>query len=664
MYVLGLNCFFSRPDEDFIPRLPEYFFHDASAVLLRDGRVVAAVEQERLSRIKHTNRFPGDAVRAVLARAGITIADVDKVAFFFTEEWVDKVLFQLYSQHPGVEVKWSRELIKERIRELFGHDLPDEKLAFVPHHESHAYSAYPQSGYDDALVMVMDGQGEGVSTSFYSADGDRVELLGSKDIDRSIGHLYTAGTEILGYRLFDEYKVMGLAPYGDPATYRKLFEELYDLRSDGHFDMDHNRLKLLALRAGIVPRRKGEKMTRRHMDFAAALQQATEDLALHMIEHWRWVTGHRRLAIAGGVGQNCTLNGKLLTGGRFQEVFVHPAAHDAGAALGAALKVHRESAGRLPRARVRDVFWGPGIPGDSEVEERLAEWRGLLDFRRSADVAEETAGLLAAGKVVGWVQGRSEFGPRALGNRSILADPRPAENHRRINLMVKNRESYRPFAPSVKAERLRDYFEYPSDVPAPDFMVFTVPVRAERASELAAITHVDGTARVHAVDREVNERYWRLLDAFERRTGVPVLLNTSFNNHAEPIVDSVEDAIRCFLTTRLDHLVIGDVIATKTGGDLRDLTGLVPSLPRSARLERTITPGGAERARLTANHATAGSAEIGDHTFETLRKADGRSSLGDLGLNVDTPGGLESLREIENLWKDRLVELRPPSPPR
>ncbi|WP_433331310.1 carbamoyltransferase family protein [Spirillospora sp. CA-294931] len=659
MYVLGINCFFSRPNEDFVPGLPEYFFHDSSAVLLRDGRVVAAVEQERLSRIKHTNRFPGDAIRACLDRAGISIGDVDKIAFFFAEEWVDKVLFQLYTQHPGVEVKWTRRLIAERVRELFDHDLPDEVMEFVPHHESHAYSTYPQSGYDDALVMVMDGQGEGVSTSFYSATGDQVELLGSKGIDRSIGHLYTAGTEIIGYRLFDEYKVMGLAPYGDPDAYASMFDDLYQLRPDGHFDMDHTRLKLLALRAGIVPRRKGEEMTQRHMDFAAALQRATERLATHMIEHWRWKTGHRRLAIAGGVGQNCTLNGKLLSGWSFADVFVHPASHDAGAALGAALKVHREHAGSLPRERVRDVFWGPPLPAESEAERLLAAWDGFLTVRRSDRVEEEAAGLLADGRVIGWMQGRSEFGPRALGNRSILADPRPMENHRRVNLMVKNRESYRPFAPSVQAERLRDYFEFPSDVPAPDFMVFTVPVREEKRDELAAITHVDGSARVHAVDRAVNERYWLLLEAFEKRTGVPVVLNTSFNNHAEPIVDSVQDGIRCFLTTRLDHLVIGDLVVSKTEPRPEQLLRLVLALPGYAVLEKTVTADGAETGRLTHNHATAKSAPISETTFEILRKANGTSTLAELGLDITTSAGLDTLRELERLWADRLLDLAP-----
>ncbi|MFI0367314.1 carbamoyltransferase [Actinomadura sp. 1N219] len=658
MYVLGINGFFSRPNEDFVPGLPEYFFHDASAVLLHDGQVVAAVEQERLSRIKHTNRFPGAAIRACLDRAGITFRQLDRIAFFFAEEWVDKVLFQLYSAHPETGVQWSRRLIADRIREAFGEDVPDDKLAFVPHHLSHAYSTYPQSGYDDALVVVMDGQGEGVSTSFYSAEGDSVERLSSEDIDHSIGHLYTAGTEILGYRLFDEYKVMGLAPYGDPDVYAGLFADLYRLRDDGRYGMNHQDLKLLALRAGVVPRRKGEPMTQRHMDFAAGLQRATEELAGHMIAHWRRVTGHRRLAIAGGVGQNCTLNGKLLACGDFDDVFVHPAAHDAGAALGAALRVHQESAGGLTRDRVRSVFWGPGLPAQDAIAAELDRWAEFVTYRRSDDVAGETAARIAGGEVVGWMQGRSEFGPRALGNRSILADPRPQENHSRVNLMVKNRESYRPFAPSVQAESLRDYFEFPADAPTPDFMVFTVPVRSEYRSALAAITHVDGTARVHAVAREVNPRYWELLEEFEKQTGFPLLLNTSFNNHAEPIVDSVRDGVRCFLTTGLDRLVIGDYVVTKRDRTAMEIANLVPTLPAFALLEKTVTATG-ETGRLTANYAIAKSSDVGDQTFEILRKADGSARLVDLGVDASTSAGLRTLEEIEALWRDRLLDLAP-----
>ncbi|MFB9433628.1 carbamoyltransferase family protein [Streptoalloteichus tenebrarius] len=659
MLVLGINCCLSPADADFMARWWPLHYHDAAAALVRDGEVVAAVEQERLNRVKHTTAFAGDAIQTCLDVAGVTLADVDQIAFFFGERYTDRELYRVYARNPRLPVRSSRELLADRVRERFDVDLPHDAVRFVAHHTAHAYTTYPQSGYDDALVAVLDGAGEETAITVHSAHGDGMELLTSHEISRSLGYLYLAGTELLGYRLGDEYKVMGLAPHGDPATYRAVFSGLHELLPDGDFRLDHENLHSAFARAGFPPRRKGDAFTQAHKDFAAGLQETLETVAWHVISHWQRVTGHRRLALAGGVGQNCTLNGKLLRSARFDDVFVHPAAHDAGAALGAALKVHVDLGGAVPRRRVRQVFWGRGLPPTTEVVDLLNRWERFVRFTRSADPAADTAALLAEDRVVGWVQGRSEFGPRALGNRSILADPRPERNRDRVNQMIKQREGYRPFAPSVRAEDLRTYFEFPDTMPTPDFMVFTVPVRADRRAELGAVTHVDGTARVHAVDREVNPLYWRLLTEFGERTGVPVVLNTSFNNHAEPIVDSVEDALRCYLTTRLDHLVVDDLIITKRPWSHTDLCELAPALAPTATLVREDRPDGTTSRTITFTYLNGRSATLDPAVYEVLRRADGVASLRALGVGDDETGHRVA-RAIHELWSERYVDLTPP----
>jgi predicted NodU family carbamoyl transferase len=654
MLLLGLNGCLSPVTDDFMPERWPLYYHDAAAVLIRDGQVVAGIEQERLNRIKHTTRFPGAAIRFCLDAAGAALPDLDRIAFFFDEQYTDRELYQHYAQHPRLPVRSSRELLADRLREHFDADLPPETFEFVPHHTAHACTAYPQSGYPDALVVVMDGGGGDTALSVHSARGPALDLLASKEIAGSLGYLYLAGTQLLGYGLGDEYKVMGLAPHGDPRTYRPVFDSLYDLLDGGGFRMDHADLQPAFAEAGFPLRRQGEPFHQEHKDFAAGLQEMLGNIGWHVISHWQRATGHRRLALAGGVGQNCTFNGTLLRSGIFDDVFVHPAAHDAGAALGAALKVHTDLGGRLAPRRTRSVFWGPPLPDRDEVARLLGRWQGFVTVRHSARVERDTAALLAQDKVVGWVQGCSEFGPRALGNRSILADPRPEANRDRVNRMVKQRETYRPFAPSIRAENLREYFEFPAGMAPPDFMVFTVPVRAERRDRLGAVTHVDGTARVHAVDREVNPRFWRLLTEFAELTGVPVLLNTSFNNHAEPIVDSVDDALRCFLTTRIDHLVIGELLVSKLSWTLVELAELRPALTPSVRLRTERAPGGQARHTVVFGYLGGKEQEISDTVHAVLTRADGHRSLRELGA-TDEP----VLATVQHLWCERYLSLTP-----
>ncbi|MFI6820242.1 carbamoyltransferase [Micromonospora sp. NPDC050187] len=657
MIVLGVNGQFDLPGRPHISHLPPWFFHDAAAAILVDGELVCAVEEERLTRIKHTNTFPVHAVRACLDVAGVPLAAVDEVAFFFAEEYTDKELFHQYVEKPGVPLRSARSLVHERFREVDPAGVAPHRLRFVEHHPAHAASVYADAGMPDALVVVMDGNGENDSMTVYSAESGTLVALDRRPTADSIGHLYTRGTELLGYRLFDEYKVMGLAPLGDPARYRDVLRSLYELRPDGGFTVDSDRLRTTMFRAGFVPRRNGEPFTGQHRDLAAALQETAERLATHCILHWQRETGHRHLAVAGGVGQNSTLNGRLLRSGHFSDVFVHPAAHDSGAAYGAAVLAAADG-GPIKSVRRRHVHLGPPLADPADVTALLDAWGDLVRYERHPDITEVTADLLAEGKVVGWVQGRSEFGPRALGHRSILADPRPVENKDRVNHMIKQREGYRPFAPSVQAEHLRVYFDMTPGAHDPDFMVFTVPVREEFRPLLGAITHVDGTARVHAVDRVVDERFWSLLGAFGRRTGVPMLLNTSFNNHAEPIVDSAADALACFLTTGLDRLVIGDHLVTRRESEVRLPSSFVAELMPAVHLE-TVHGADGPVHHVVLPHMHRRRRSVSARAHPVLCRLDGRARLDELGVPASSP----LLAELHTLWQERFIRVAPaPSP--
>ena len=663
MTVLGLTGGLEAAHENEY-RLPFDFIHDAAAVLVRDGRVVAAVEEERLNRIKHTNKAPRRGIRFCLAQAGIGPGDLDAVAFYATEPYCQRVLQTLHLSNFGLkELLTPRGMVQRYFRQELGFELPAAKVHFVDHHWAHAVSAYAQSGFDSALVVTLDGQGEGVSGAVYDGRGRELKLLRRIPEQHSLGYLYRDVIKFLGYEMFDEYKVMGMAPYGDPAKYRALFQTFYELLPEGEYRLHLDRV--FALFRVARPRRKGEDFTREHQDIAAALQAATEEIGLHVLAHFRGATGQARLCLAGGVAHNCSLNGRVLYARLFQRVFVQPAAHDAGCALGAALAVQLQLDPASRVAPLADVFWGPEAGTEDEVARELAGWGKFVEAEKHDDVVERAADLLAAGRVIGWVQGRSEFGPRALGNRSILADPRPAENKGIINQMVKKREAYRPFAPSVLAEKVDDYFvttptqkEFPS-------MSVVLSVRPEWREKLGAITHVDGSARVQTVARDANPRYWELIRAFGTRTGVPMLLNTSFNNHAEPIVDSARDAVVCFLTTGLHALVIGEWLVTKREPAPAAWLGLRVGLPPAIALaaeRRWVAPDRSElvhEARFTYHHGKSGRLSPDLHAL--LGAADGRQSIAELGARA----GLDSARtaalvpELRDLWANRMVTLEP-----
>ncbi|WP_209648861.1 carbamoyltransferase family protein [Kibdelosporangium banguiense] len=653
MLVLGLSGGFSREDVELTPDIQDNFFHDAAACLLRDGHVLAAVEQERLNRIKQTTKFPARAVRACLAEAGVTLADVDRISYYFREDFLDAQLHMQYMNNPDIPVVYSRELVRRRLAEELGTDFPADRISYTPHHLAHATATFAHSGMSEALVVVIDARGDDESWTFYRGTESGLEQLTTHSVMHSLGRLYLIGTAMLGYKMGDEYKVMGLAPYGDPERYRPAFDGCYTLRDKGAFDLDLGALLPAFAMNGFTWRRRGEGFGQDHKDFAAALQETVERITLHALTHWREATGLGDLCLSGGVAHNCTMNGKVLRSGLFDRVFVHPASHDAGAALGAALAAD-DQRDRAPK-QLHAANWGPGIGNRDQIRTELLAWEPLVEFEECDDIVARTADLLADGSVVAWVQGRSEFGPRALGNRSILADPRPKENQTRINAMIKMRESFRPFAPVVTTEAAEKYFEIPSAEGNFDFMSFVLPVREEHRAALGAVTHVDGTARVQVVDPAANPRFSELVTRFGDRTGVPVLLNTSFNNHAEPIVQNVRDALATYLTTGLDRLVIGDFLVRRKDKPGRPaLETCTVVLPAAVRLAESVQHDGSRRVvthELFFALAKGKRRTVSPEAYAVLSRTDSQTPIGTLTDELRT--------ELHQLWQDRFIAIVP-----
>ncbi|MGH3709497.1 MAG: carbamoyltransferase family protein [Pseudonocardiaceae bacterium] len=665
MLVLGLNGNFSAEDEDLVPGMLEFFFHDASASLVRDGVLIAAVEEERLNRIKKTTKFPINAIWSCLAIANVSAADIDAVGYYFREDHMDTVLNQLYIENPKTAIRYSRQLIADRLCTEFGWKLPGDRIVYTPHHLAHAMSSFVRSGMREALIVVLDGRGEEHSGTIFRANGEQLESLATYPAHKSLGTLYLSATQFLGYKFGDEYKVMGLAPYGDPGRYREIFETLYSLRDKGDYEITHsvvcpNVFGPTFLARGFLPRRKGEKFTQQHMDFAAGLQEIIEKIVLHILAYWAEFAGLTKLCFGGGVAHNCSLNGVILRSGMFDEVFVHPASHDSGAGEGAALAAEYQLSGAVfPRARLRTASLGPALGGESEIMEKLSAWDALIEVIRPDDVVDRAAELLAEGAVLGWAHGRSEFGPRALGNRSIVADARPKENQTRINAMIKKRESFRPFAPVVTPEAAPVYFEIPDVKANYDFMSFVVRVRAERRKELGAVTHIDGTARIQIIEPAVNERFHRLVARFGELTGTPVLLNTSFNNNAEPIVQSVEDVLTSFLTTELDYVVIENFLVRRRSNFLAALDDLVlrfrPVTRLTTRVGFRLSGERIVVREIFLDYSTGSRSAVSPQLYALLEKVDGVCPLAVLGGSLS-----EALREeLFHLWAERFFTLTP-----
>lgn len=671
MFVLGIHGSLRRAFED---GGAGFSWHDGAAVLVKDYEIIAAIEEERLNRVKHSNSFPAAAVHLCLQQAGIGLGDVDGIAVGWTRETLDSVAVARVLGSRRETMLSGRALLASLFAQEFGADVAG-KVRFCHHHFAHAFSAFYAANFDRSLVVTLDGDGDGLCGMVLVGEGDRLRRIRDYPESESLGNWYTTMIRILGYSRFDEYKVMGLAPYGDPKVYGELFRSFYRLLSDGGYELQPFRQQLAQLgKAGLLAhlRRSGEPFTEVHKNFAAALQVALEEIVFHILRHFQRKTGEERLCLAGGVAHNCSLNGRLLYSGLFKEIFVQPAAHDAGTALGAAWSVLHEEGVQRRRQRIEHLYFGTEVGGDEEIRRALDLWKDFVSFEKLKGVEQHTAQLLAEGAVVGWVQGRSEFGPRALGNRSILADPRPAENKERINRMVKKREGYRPFAPSVQEERIEDFFVVAPGQREFPFMIFVLQVQAAQRPVLGAVTHVDGTARVHTVSKHWNPRYWELLEEFGRITGVPVLLNTSFNNNAEPIVDSVEDAVVCFLTTDIDYMVVDNFLVRKRESSPSDLQmlELVASLPPTKKLVRRTGRNGDPPLEETSFliESTANEyfgehrAQISRQLFHLLLMGDGQTRLGDLArrMGVSEAAQLRSLTtEVAALWAQRMLRLRP-----
>jgi carbamoyltransferase len=644
---------------------PWHHWHDSAAVLVCDGKVVAGIEEERLSRAKHTNKLPLHAIRYCLRTAGLSFADIDRLAYYVDERHADRMVRTYVLQNPRTRVfSTGREFAIDLLNRHLNWALSPERFVFVEHHLAHATSAFAMAPYNQALVVTLDGVGDGLAGTVYLGESCQLTRIFELQPGDSLGLLYMAAIEFLGYRFFDEYKVMGLAPYGDPTRFRPIFEQICVLQPEGRFSVNSEKLRLLD--ALGPPRRAEEPFTEVHRDLAAALQDTIERAVFHHLRHYKDQTRLGNLCLAGGVAHNSTLVGKLLRSRLFDSVFVQPAAHDAGCALGAALSVHQELAPDKPIEALSHLYWGTDLGTSEAVFKELQRWEDLVEIRPVENPSSEAADLIAEGKIIGWVQGRSEFGPRALGNRSILADPRRAENKDLINEMVKNRESYRPFAPSVLEEYAEQFFEVP-DGSLPAYMTFTVPVRDAMRAKLAAVTHIDGTARIQTVSRNTNERYWRLIDAFRQRTGVPVVLNTSFNHNLEPIVDSVEDSLTCFLTTGLTHLIIDNYLVTKRPVKPAIVSELFPTLPEHVQLVYCQQVGSGRglqhlyRFESTVDRNT--SRLVGAATYKTLTHAIAwKCSLGEALACDSAESSHETVcEELYKLWVERLIRLVPRS---
>ena len=586
------------------------YYHDSAAALLRDGEIVAAAQEERFTRKKHDASFPAGAAQYCLAEAGIALQDLDHVVFYDKPLVKFERLLETYLSYAPNGIRsfvaampiWLKEklflkiTLKKEIAALGNCKPADVPLImFTEHHQSHAASAFYFSPFERAAVLCLDGVGEWATTSVWRGEGKSLTPLWEIDFPHSLGLLYSAFTYFTGFKVNSgEYKLMGLAPYGEPKYVDLILEKILDLKDDGTFRLD---MRYFNYCTGLTmtnerfdqlfngpPRQPESDLTQREMDIAASIQKVTEKVVLRLARTIHAETGEENLCLAGGVALNCVANGRLLREGPFENIWIQPAAGDAGGALGAAAIVWHDylDADRKLNAgmdAMQGAFLGPGFSA-AGIRADLDAQDAVYREHNDAELLPRLAELLEQENVIGWAHGRMEFGPRALGGRSIIGDPRSAKMQSVMNLKIKYRESFRPFAPSVLAERVDDYFEQQTASP---YMLIVAPVRESlriplteeqqqlfgierlnlKRSELPAITHVDYSARVQTVHQETNPRYHALLKAFEARTGCGLLVNTSFNVRGEPIVRTTEDAYRCFMRTEMDYLVVENFLLDK-----------------------------------------------------------------------------------------------------
>lgn len=587
MYILGISA----------------FYHDSAACLVKDGEILSAAQEERFTRKKHDHNFPQKAIEFCLKDAGISAEQLDLIAFYDKPFLKFERLLETYLAYAPVGIKsfikamplWIKEKLwmKEMIKEKLGYT---GKIIFPEHHESHAASAFYPSAYNKAAIITMDGVGEWTTTSYGIGEGNEIQLYADIKFPHSLGLLYSALTYYTGFKVNSgEYKVMGLAPYGEPKYKKLIYDHLIDVKEDGSFRMNmeyFNYCQGLTMTNekfnklfGGPPRIPETNLTQKQMDIARSLQEVTEEIVLKIGSHVYKETKSKNLCLAGGVALNCVANGRLLREGPFENIWIQPAAGDAGGALGAALigwyKYHNKprTAADGKSDKQKGSYLGPQFT-DEEIKSFVQSLNLSAKKYDEDELIETTANLINSDKVIGWFDGKMEFGPRALGSRTIIGDARSPKMQATMNIKIKFREGFRPFAPSVLFEKVNEYFEIEKESP---YMLLTADVKKERRipmtdeeqkkwgidklnvvrSDIPAVTHVDYSARLQTVHKETNPRYHKLISKFEEKTGCAVIINTSFNVRGEPIVCTPEDAYRCFMRTNMDYLVLGSYILNK-----------------------------------------------------------------------------------------------------
>ena len=586
MNILGISC----------------FYHDSAACLVQDGEVTAAAQEERFTRKKHDQDFPAHAIRYCLGHAGISAKQLDYVAFYDKPFLKFERILETYLAFAPVGIQswlmsiqlWLRE--KLWIPDLIRKEIDYEgEIIYPEHHESHAASAFFPSPFSRAAFLTMDGVGEWTTTSYGVGLENHIKIQAELKFPHSLGLLYSAFTYYTGFKVNSgEYKVMGLAPYGEPKYVRTILDNLMDLKEDGSFKLNMAYFNYCAgltmtnskfdTLFGGPPRARESKLSQREMDLARSVQEVTEEIMLRTARHIHRESGEKNLCLAGGVALNCVGNGRLLREAPFENIWIQPAAGDAGGALGAALFTWHQYLGNQRKTNGKDSqkgsYLGPEF-GRDEIEQFLSEYKIPHEELSEAELSEKVSDILLAGKVIGWFQGRMEFGPRALGGRSIIGDARSSEMQKIMNLKIKFRESFRPFAPSVLKERVSDFFEIDRESP---YMLLVAKVKSDKLrsmtdeeqelfgieklnvvrSSVPAITHVDYSARIQTVSKETNPRYHGLISEVDRKEGCPVIINTSFNVRGEPIVCTPMDAYKCFMRTEMDYLALGNFLLDKT----------------------------------------------------------------------------------------------------
>ena len=586
MYILGISA----------------FYHDSSACLVKDGEIVAAAQEERFTRKKHDHAFPSNAIQYCLKELGIDSTELDVVAFYEKPFLKFERILETYLAFAPIGIKsflkamplwikkkiWIKELIKDEL-DYVGN------IVFPEHHESHAASAFFPSPFQEAAFITLDGVGEWSTSSFGIGKDNQIELLADIQFPHSLGLLYSAFTYYTGFRVNSgEYKVMGLAPYGEPKYKNLIYDHLIDVKNDGSFKMNMDYFDYCAGLTmtnskfhklfGSLPRKPESKLTQKEMDLACSVQEVTEEVILKMAKYVRKETGMKYLCLAGGVALNCVANGKLLRSGLFDDIWIQPAAGDAGGAVGCALFTWYQYLNNQRKTNNKSDFMQGSYLGheykNGSIESFLKKNEVSYETLTDEELPEKIADLIEDQKVIGWFQGRMEFGPRALGSRTIIGDARSSDMQKTMNLKIKYRESFRPFAPSIRAENISDYFEIDRESP---YMLLVANVQKDKQvnmseeqnlyfgleklnvvrSEVPAVTHVDYSARIQSVNEQTNPRFHQMLTKFNDKYGCPVIVNTSFNVRGEPIVCTPEDAYTCFMRTRMDYLVMGNYLLDK-----------------------------------------------------------------------------------------------------